>query len=58
MPNNTAIVDWSPDSQFLAFSRGPDSGRDRTAAFEQALNRLAERKTDNPYAAVLEFDSS
>jgi len=23
-------VDWSPDSQFLAFSRGPDSGGDAT----------------------------
>jgi hypothetical protein len=29
-----------------------------TAAFEEALNRSAERKSDNPYGAVLEFDSS
>ena len=28
--NKIYHVDWSPDSQFLAFSRGPDSGGDPT----------------------------
>jgi dipeptidyl aminopeptidase/acylaminoacyl peptidase len=29
-PNKIYHIDWSPDGQFLAFSRGPDSGGDPT----------------------------
>ena len=29
-----------------------------TAAFEQALKRLAEKKTNSPYGPLFEFDSS